>query len=195
MRILLQTLVCYLLLTLITGIIYPLAVTAVSLVFFPHQSKGSLMMKNGIPVGSALLAQPFKDSRYFWGRPSASDYSTVPSGSSNLGPISKKLKETVGEREQFWRSSHGLTQNSPVPVELLTASASGLDPHISIAAAYYQVRRISKSRGVKEAAVKDIIRNNTNGRFLGLFGELVVNVMKVNLALDALPAGRQEHQK
>ena len=187
MRILLQTLVCYLLLTLITGIIYPLAVTAVSLVFFPHQSKGSLMMKNGIPVGSALLAQPFKDSRYFWGRPSASDYSTVPSGSSNLGPISKKLKETVGEREQFWRSSHGLTQNSPVPVELLTASASGLDPHISLKAAEMQISRVARSRAMSEDSVRDaLISYIEPGPLGGILGVNRVNVFLLNLYLDKI---------
>jgi potassium-transporting ATPase KdpC subunit len=187
MRILLQTSVCYLLLTLITGILYPMAVTGISFIFFPHQSKGSLVMKNGMPVGSALLAQPFKDSRYFWGRPSASDYSTVPSGSSNLGPVSKKLKETVAERERFWRSSHGLAQNSPVPVELLTASASGLDPHITLKAAEMQISRVASSRGMSEDSVRDaVISYIEPGPLGGILGENSVNVFLLNFYLDQI---------
>ena len=151
-------------LTVITGVIYPAAITVIAQVVFPYQANGSLIIKNGQVVGSALIGQPFDDPGYFWGRPSATGpypYNAAASSGSNLGPT------------------------NPVPVDLVTASGSGLDPHISPAAADYQVGRVARARNMDEASVRQLLAQYTTGRVFGLLGEPVVNVLQLNLALDA----------
>jgi K+-transporting ATPase ATPase C chain len=169
----------------LTGIIYPLVVTGIAQVIFPHQANGSVIT-NGKAVGSELLGQEFSDPKYFWGRLSATGpypYNSAASSGSNLGPNNPNLTAAVEARvKALHEAEPGNTAN--IPVDLVTASGSGLDPHISLAAAQYQVRRVSKARGLDESAVRGLISQNTQGRWLGLFGEPVVNVLKLNLALD-----------
>jgi K+-transporting ATPase ATPase C chain len=182
------------LLTLITGVIYPLMVTAIAQVAFPYQANGSVMISNGKVVGSELIGQSFDRSSYFWGRPSAT--STMPynafdatsltaSSGSNLGPLSVELNRRVQAQVAALRAADP-TNTSPIPVDLVTASASGLDPHISLAAALYQLPRVAQARGMDTAAVRAIIDRFTEGRQLGLLGEVRVNVLELNLALDAI---------
>lgn len=173
-------------LTVLTGVLYPLGVTAISQVAFHDQASGSVVTANGKPVGSSLLAQKFESPGYFWPRPSAADYGTVASGASNKGPISQALKDTLAERRAFLRKAHGLPADAPVPDELVTASGSGLDPHLSPAAARFQIQRIASARALNSQSLADLIRNQTEGRQLGLLGEPRVNVLSLNLALDKL---------
>jgi K+-transporting ATPase ATPase C chain len=171
----------FLLLTFLTGVIYPLIVTAFAQLF-PHKATGSVIEVNGRAVGSELIGQPFSDPKYFWSRPSATSpqpYNGASSSGSNLGPTNKALREAVAERlKQFERK--------PVPVDLVTASASGLDPHISPEAAHFQVPRIARVRGLTEEAVNQLVSLHTEGRTFGVLGEPRVNVLRLNLALDAL---------
>lgn len=181
--------VCMLLaMTLLTGVVYPLLVTGVALVAFPHQAGGSLLIENGQAVGSSLIGQPFDDPKYFWSRPSATApfaYNAAASSGSNLGPIEPLLLAAVKQRVQKLREADpGNTE--PVPVDLVTASASGLDPHISPAAAAYQVARVSRLRGLDDQAVRDLAARHTEPRWLGVLGEPRVNVVELNLALDRL---------
>jgi potassium-transporting ATPase KdpC subunit len=180
--------VSFLALTVITGLFYPLAVTAVAQVLFPSQVNGSLIIKDGQAAGSALIGQPFSDPRYFWGRPSATSpypYNASASSGSNLGPTNPVLIHEVQERlDALHAADPGNT--APVPVDLVTSSGSGLDPDISVAAALYQAPRVAKARGVDEAVVSHLIAQHTTGRQLGFLGEQRVNVLKLNLALDAL---------
>jgi K+-transporting ATPase ATPase C chain len=155
---------------------------------FPRQANGSLVVQNGKIAGSELLAQNFSDPKYFHPRPSAAGetgYDGGSSGGSNLGPTSKKLIDAVRERIEAYRTDNGLVSSVPVPADAVTASASGLDPHISIPNALIQAKRIAKIRGLGESAVKAMIKAHTEGRDLGLFGEERVNVLKLNLALDS----------
>lgn len=178
--------VSFILLSVITGILYPLAVTGIAQTFFKNQANGSLILKDGKPAGSALIGQNFDDPKYLWGRLSALSpaYNAATSSGSNLGPLHADLAKSAEARVKALRDAD--PQNTAaVPVDLITASGSGLDPHISLAGAYYQVPRISKSRGIPEGNVKEAIQKNTQGRFLGLLGEPVVNVLKANLDLDA----------
>ena len=176
--------------TLLTGVAYPLAVTGVAQVAFPDQAAGSLIEREGKLIGSRLIGQNFTDPKYFWGRPSATGpypYNAAASGGSNLGPLNPALKDVVAARVQALRAADpGNTQ--PVPVDLVTASGSGLDPHISPAAAEYQVARIARIRGVSPAVVRDAVAQQTQGRQWGILGEVHVNVLELNLALDRLAA-------
>src|SRR2546422_5825530 len=173
-------------LTVVTGVVYPVVVTAVAQFVFPHQANGSLIAKDGKVVGSALIGQPFDDPKYFWGRPSATSpfgYNAGSSSGSNLSPTNPALVKAVQERVDALRAADP-DAKAPVPVDLVTASASGLDPHISPAAALYQVHRVAKVRKLDEAAVQRLVEQHTEGRWLGLLGEPRVNVLELNLALD-----------
>jgi len=177
-------------LTVVTGIIYPLAVTGIAQVVFPAQAAGSLVVKDGKPVGSALIGQPFDDPKYFWSRLSAtspSPYNGASSSGSNYGPLSDALRDAVQGRVTALRDADP-TRSGPIPVDLVTASGSGLDPHVSPAAAYYQVARVAKVRGLEDARVRALVAAHVEGRQLGFLGEPRVNVLQLNLALDELRA-------
>jgi potassium-transporting ATPase KdpC subunit len=181
-------LVSLIVLTVITGIVYPLVVTGIAQVVFPHQANGSLIVKDGKVVGSALIGQPFDDPKYFWSRPSATSpfpYNAGSSSGSNLSPTNPDLVKAVQARVDALRAADP-GNTAPVPVDLVTASASGLDPHISPAAALYQVSRLARARKLEPQAVQQLIDRHTEGRFLGLLGEPRVNVLELNLALDGL---------
>ena len=179
-------LLLFLVLTIIAGVIYPLFITGIAQALLPSQANGSLIYQNGKVVGSYLVGQAFDDPGYLWGRISATSpqYNASSSSGSNIGPSNPALIDEVNGRIKALKAADPNNAN-PIPVDLVTSSASGLDPHISLAASYYQVPRISKYRGITESAVRDIIHKNTVGRFLGLVGEPVVNVLKVNLDLDS----------
>lgn len=179
------TLLSFVILTVITGVLYPLAVTGISNIFFKKQAEGSLMIRNGKTVGSELIGQQFDDPKYLWGRPSATGpaYNASSSSGSNYGPMNGDYLKAVADRVKVLKDANPSNQ-ALVPVDLVTASGSGLDPHLSPAGAYYQVSRIARLRGIPETEVKTIIRKNTEGRFLGLLGEPAVNVLKANLDLD-----------
>lgn len=183
-----------LILTVITGVIYPLAVTGIAQVVFPHQANGSLIVVDGKTYGSELIGQQFDDPKYFWGRISATgtfpynaynaDNLTGSSG-SNYGPMNQALLDMVQARIDALHAAD--PENTlPIPVDLVTASASGLDPHISVAAALYQVHRVASTRGLNEAQVTALVEEYTTGRQFGFLGEPVVNVLLLNIALDGL---------
>lgn len=176
------------LLTLLTGGLYPLTVTLLAQEFFPGQANGSLIVANGQPVGSTLIGQPFDTPTYFWGRPSATGsfpYNAAASSGSNLGPTSAALVEAVQARVEALRAADP-GNSAPIPVDLVTTSASGLDPHISVAAALYQVPRVARERGLDEATVRDLVVHYTEKRDLGILGEPRITVLTLNLALDTL---------
>lgn len=175
----------FVVLTLITGVLYPLLITGMGNTFFKSQTEGSLIIKDGKAVGSELIGQHFDDPKYLWGRLSATApaFNGAASSGSNFGPMNQALMDTAKARVGALRSADS-GNDKPVPVDLVTASGSGLDPHISPAGAYYQTARIAQLRGISEDKVKEIIKENTEGRFLGFLGEPAVNVLKVNLALD-----------
>lgn len=183
-----NTLMSLLLFTVITGFIYPLVVTGLAQVIFPGKANGSVITKNGKPVGSELLGQQFDDPKYFWGRLSATTpypYNGGSSSGSNLGPNNPDLMKALQTRIQALREADpGNTMK--IPVDLVTSSGSGLDPHISPAAAEYQVQRVAKLRGMDEAKVSALVAANTEGRQFGILGEPTVNVLRLNLALDEL---------
>jgi potassium-transporting ATPase KdpC subunit len=187
-------LILFALLAILTGILYPLAVTGIAQAAFPADANGSIIDDNGNLVGSALIGQDFSDPRYFWGRPSATSVSPYTpfdaltlsgSSGSNLGPLSQTLVDTVQERVEALQAADP-GNPLPIPVDLVTASASGLDPHISVAAAYYQVRRVARLRGLSEADVMSLVDQHTQGRSFGFLGEARVNVLLLNLALDEI---------
>jgi potassium-transporting ATPase KdpC subunit len=173
--------------TALAGLAYPAVVTVIAQLAFPHQADGSLIVKDGKLVGSSLIGQPFDDPKYFWSRPSTTSpfaYNAGASVASNLSPTNADLIKTVQGRVDALRAADP-GNTAPVPVDLVTASGSGLDPHISPAAALYQVRRVARARKLDEAVVRDLVEKHTEGRQLGLLGEPCVNVLALNLALDA----------
>ncbi len=178
----------FLLLTVLTGVAYPLAMTLVAQTIFSHQANGSQIDRDGQAIGSALIGQSFDDPRYFWGRPSATGptpYNAAASTGSNFGPTNPAQLDAVKQRVEDLRTADG-DSKTPVPVDLVTASASGLDPHISPAAAEYQAARVAKARNLDFETIRTVISDNTQGRTFGLIGEPGVNVLRLNLALDQL---------
>ncbi|WP_243286360.1 potassium-transporting ATPase subunit KdpC [Geothrix terrae] len=188
-------LVAFIALSAITGLAYPLGVTGLAQAAFPHQAGGSLIRRDGQVIGSEWIGQSFTAPRDFWGRPSATvdaqgrplPYNGANSGGSNLAPSSPDLRKVVQDRIAALRAADPDAAN-PIPVDLVTASGSGLDPHISPASASYQAHRVAKARGLDEAKVRELIAAHTEGPQLGMLGEARVNVLKLNLALDEVPA-------
>jgi K+-transporting ATPase ATPase C chain len=179
-------LIVFLLLTVVTGVVYPLVTTLIGRVAFGSQVTGSVIERDGKAVGSRLMGQPFSSPQYFWGRPSATGpmpYNGAVSSGSNQGPLSPALAEAVAARIAALRAADP-GNTAPVPVDLVTASGSGLDPHISIAAAEYQVARVARNRGLPAADVAALLREHTEDRTFGVLGEPRVNVLVLNLALD-----------
>ena len=177
-----------LLMTVLTGLAYPAAVTALAQFLFPHEANGSLIVRNGKPIGSKLIGQPFDAPQYFWSRPSATapfPYNAAASSGSNLGPTNEALIKVVQARSEALQAAD--PQNpARIPVDLVTASGSGLDPHISLAAADYQVRRVARARGIEESVVRQLVIRHTQPRQLSFLGEPRVDVLELNLALDAM---------
>jgi len=177
----------FLALTAVTGIAYPVVVTLIAQVAFPHQANGSLIERDGKVVGTELIGQQFDDPRYFWGRPSATSpaYNAAASAGSNFGPTNPVQLDAVRERVEAIRRAHP-QRSSAVPIDLVTASGSGLDPHISPAAAEFQLERVAQARGMDVQAVRKVVARHTAGRTFGVLGEPRVNVLELNLALDAI---------
>ena len=186
-------LVIFAVLTALTGVAYPLLVTGIAQAAFADKAAGSLIVRDGKPIGSALIGQNFSDPRHFWGRPSATapmGYNAAASSGSNLGPLNPALAAAVKGRIEALRAADP-GNLAPVPVDLVTASGSGLDPDISVAAALYQAPRIARLRGLASQAMTELIERRTEARLLGFLGEPRVNVLQLNLALDAMPAVRE----
>jgi K+-transporting ATPase ATPase C chain len=184
-------LVLLFLLTVLTGVVYPLLVTLVAQIAFEREANGSLVYRGRDVVGSALIGQPFDDPKYFWGRLSATApfaYNAAASSGSNLGPLNPALMDAAKARIDALRTADP-DNHAPVPVDLVTASGSGLDPHVSPAAAHWQVSRVARARGLDPAAVDALVTRHTEPRQWGFLGEARVNVLALNLALDALPGG------
>ncbi|HUL47025.1 MAG TPA: potassium-transporting ATPase subunit KdpC [Steroidobacteraceae bacterium] len=180
--------ILFVILTAITGIVYPLVVTGIGQTLFPHQASGSLILRDGKPIGSTLIAQSFTDPKHFWSRPSATTpqpYNGTGSTGSNLGPLNPALTDAIKQRIDALHAADP-ENKAPVPVDLVTASGSGLDPEESVAAASYQAARVARARGLPEAQVRALIAAHAEGRLLGVLGEPRVNVLELNLALDAL---------
>lgn len=181
-------LLALLLMTVLTGIVYPLVCTGIASLAFPKKAGGSLITRDGRVVGSELIGQTFASPRYFWGRPSATGlvaYNAGASSGSNLGNANPVLLEAVRDRATALRDAHPGHEAEPVPLDLVTTSASGLDPHIRPEAAFYQVDRVAQARGLDAGTVRDLVHRHVEGRTWGLLGEPRVNVMRLNLALDA----------
>ena len=181
-------LVLFAILTALTGIVYPLVVTGIGQALFPRQANGSLVLKDGKPVGSVLIAQSFTDPKYFWSRPSATTpqpYNGTASTGSNLGPLNPALIDAIKTRVDALHAADP-HNGAPIPVDLITASGSGLDPQESVAAAEHQLPRVARARGLPQDRVRALIAAHTEGRLLGVLGEPRVNVLELNLALDAL---------
>ncbi len=169
--------------TLVLGMLYPLAITGVAQMLFPTASTGSMVMQGSKTVGSELIGQEFTSARYFWGRPSANGYNAAASAASQIGPENPAQKETVAARVALLKRSDP-DNRAPIPADLLTASGSGLDPHISVAAANWQVARVARVRGMEAKKLRGLVEKHTEGPQLGLYGEPRVNVLLLNLALD-----------
>ncbi|AZG07868.1 potassium-transporting ATPase subunit KdpC [Pigmentiphaga sp. H8] len=188
-RVLRPALAVFAALSVVTGLLYPLATTALARLAFAHQADGSLVQSEGTTVGSALIGQSFTAPRYFWGRPSATadrPYNAQASGGSNLGPSNPDLARLAGERALALRRADP-GNAAPIPVDLVAASGSGLDPHISVAGARYQAPRVARERGLSSDEVEKLIAAHTQRPFIGILGEPVVNVLQLNLALDRQP--------
>ena len=178
-----------LIMTVLTGVIYPFFMTGVAQLVFPAKANGSLVKAGGKNIGSELIGQKFDSSIYFWSRPSAIDYNPIPSGASNLGPTSDELKKQVAERRRLFAANNSITDTSAIPKEMLFASASGLDPHISPEAALLQLKRVAMARNINETQkqkVQQLIKNKTEEPQFFLFGERRINVFELNLALDSI---------
>ncbi|HXX64717.1 MAG TPA: potassium-transporting ATPase subunit KdpC [Bacteroidota bacterium] len=187
-RHLVTSLLALVLFSVLTGILYPLAVTGLAQLIFPDKANGSLIRRNGKVLGSELIGQPFSDAKYFWGRPSSTSpypYNAASSSASNTGPLNPSLLDETGGRVRELMKADSLNTR-PIPVDLVTSSGSGLDPDISIASALYQLPRIARVRMLPPEAVRSVIDRNTEGRFLGILGEPRVNVLKMNLDLDEM---------
>jgi K+-transporting ATPase ATPase C chain len=188
-RQLLPALMMTIVLTVLTGLLYPLAVTAVAQVTMKHRANGSLVAQNGKTVGSSLIGQNFAGDKYFQPRPSAAGtdgYDALSSSASNLGPANQKLLDAVAKRVEDYRKTNGLNSTAGVPVDAVTASGSGLDPHISVANASLQAARVARARGVPLSTIITLVARHTEARQWGILGEKVVNVLELNLALDRL---------
>jgi K+-transporting ATPase ATPase C chain len=192
MKLITQSIMLTIVLTVLTGVIYPLVVTGIAQVAFKDQANGSLIEKNGQVVGSVFLAQQFTGEKYFWPRPSAGGYATVPSGASNKGPTSVDLQKAVDARASAFRAAHKLAADAPVPADMVFASGSGLDPHISPEAARLQVARVAAARGVNEGRIKTLVEKFVEQPQWGFLGEPRVNVLRLNLALDELSTQKAE---
>ena len=178
-----------LIMTVLTGVIYPFFMTGVAQLVFPAKANGSLVKAGGKNIGSELIGQKFDSSIYFWSRPSAIDYNPIPSGASNLGPTSDELKKQVAERRRLFATNNSISDTSAIPKEMLFASASGLDPHISPEAALLQLKRVAMARNLNETQkqkVQQLIKNKTEEPQFFLFGERRINVFELNLALDSI---------
>jgi potassium-transporting ATPase KdpC subunit len=185
--------VLFLIMTVLTGFVYPFAVTGIAQVLFHDEAGGSLILRDGKPVGSRIIGQSFSDPKYFWSRPSATapqPYNALASGGSNLGPLNPALTDAIKSRIDVLKGADP-TNTAPIPVDLVTASGSGLDPEISLAAASYQVPRVARVRGLDPVTVRALIAAHARGRLFGLVGEPRINVLELNLALDALKTSRE----
>lgn len=195
MKYLRQTLVSLVILTLLTGVIYPLFIYGIGKIFFSNQANGSLIEKNGQIIGSSLIGQQFSQAKYFWSRPSATSgnsYNGLASGGSNLGPLNPQLVSNVQARTTALESNN--PDHKPIPVDLVTASGSGLDPEISLAGAEFQIPRIAQARNVKPEQIQQLINQAAEYPLFGLIGEARVNVLKLNLALDQLSLNLTEQK-
>jgi K+-transporting ATPase ATPase C chain len=188
MKLLLQSILLTAIFTVLTGIVYPLVMTGIGQLAFPSQANGSLITRHGQIVGSELLAQPFTGDKYFWPRPSAAGYATIPSGASNLGPTSQTLQSNVLANAAAFRAANKLAADALVPADMVFTSASGLDPHISPESARLQVARVAAARGIAEDQVKALVERFIEPPQWGILGEARVNVLRLNLALDELGA-------
>jgi len=195
MKYLRQALVSLVILTLLTGVIYPLFIYGIGKIFFSNQANGSLIEKNGQIIGSSLIGQQFSQAKYFWSRPSATSgnsYNGLASGGSNLGPLNPQLVSNVQARTTALESNN--PDHKPIPVDLVTASGSGLDPEISLAGAEFQIPRIAQARNVKPEQIQQLINQAAEYPLFGLIGEARVNVLKLNLALDQLSLNLTEQK-
>jgi K+-transporting ATPase ATPase C chain len=181
-------------LTLLTGVVYPFIVGTFARVLFPNKAEGSIIVVNNKIIGSSLIGQNFDSPKYFWGRPSATKsypYNSLASGGSNLGPTNPALLTAVKQRIERLRAADPSIANKPIPVDLVTASGSGLDPDISPAAAYFQVHRVAKARKLSDSVIQHLIAAHITGRQFGILGEPRVNVLELNLALDAMTVAKK----
>jgi K+-transporting ATPase ATPase C chain len=192
MKLFVQSILLTIVFTVLTGVLYPLVITGIAQVAFRDQANGSLLVRNGAVVGSELLAQQFTGDKYFWPRPSAGSYATVPSGASNLGPTSQTLQSNVTANAAAFRTGNKLAADAPVPADMVFTSASGLDPHISPEAAQLQVARVAAARGMGADQVKALVEKFVESPQWGIFGEARVNVLRLNLALDDMDTKKAE---
>lgn len=176
----------FLWMTFVTGIVYPLVITGIAQMTMKRMASGDFIIVEGKPAGATLIAQKFQSDKYFWARPSSIDYNPLPSGGSNLGPTSAALKKIVDERKAVISKAHNLSANDKIPSELLFSSGSGLDPHISLPAANFQIDRVAKARRMSEDMISKLVQKFTIKRRLSFLGEPMINVLKLNLALDEL---------